>query len=79
VSTVIVANEDIAFFSCGGDCPKGREHVWDGPTIELRSHCYKCDGKGCDKCDGGAYVSGETGSCSKCGLTSIDHDMMNGP
>lgn len=71
---------DFALFSCGGDsCPKGGEHVWDGPTITIKSYCYPCDGTGCDKCEGGEYVSGESGSCSKCGLSAMDHSMMNGP
>lgn len=54
--------EAITVFHCGGDCPKGGEHKWDGEGIT-----WETPGAG------GAATS----TCSKCGLAAIDYDMMN--
>ena len=51
--------KEITVFACGGDCPKGGKHQWDGPTTR--------------------WGTGESGTCSKCGIAQIDYDMMNLP
>ena len=52
-------------FICGGQkCPVGGEHVWDGPMEEYRG-------------PNGSYTV--TATCSKCGISAIDYDMMNAP
>ncbi len=48
---------------CRCDCAIGGEceHEWDGPTAVI---------------DMGYGPRGESGTCSRCGLTAMDHDLM---
>ena len=55
--------DPITVFRCGGDeCPKGGKHQWDDEVTEEFE-------------DGGGFSST---ACSKCGLTSMDHDLLSG-
>lgn len=74
----------ITVFSCppGATC----DHVWDGPGLEILSDCSKCEGTGkmdgvpCLFCDGrGTWVSGESSTCSKCGMDAMTWSLWNGP
>lgn len=77
---------ELSYFSCGGPrCPKGGEHVWDGPEIEFKQKCPKCEGlprpsPECRTCGGtGEWVCGGSVTCSKCGLDAMSHDLLNAP
>lgn len=74
--------DEVCFFACppGHKC----EHEWDGPGQVIYSTCIKCDGEGsvngikCGYCDGkGEYHSGESSTCSKCGMSAIDYSLWN--
>lgn len=55
---------NITVFACGGGCPKGGEHQWDGPE---------------ETWEGPEGGGGGSATCSKCGIAAIDYDMMNAP
>jgi len=74
-------------FVCGGaQCSGGGQHEWDGPARQFVSGCILCLGEPtpegqdpCRRCKGDpdwSYVSGESATCSKCGLDAMSYDMM---
>jgi hypothetical protein len=86
--------EKTSVFICGGQgCPKGGEHVWDGPGIEENSACAHCYGTGkvhdnalqptdetCPRCKGDGIGGGfSAATCSKCGIDAITDSIWNGP
>jgi hypothetical protein len=74
---------DGAFFACGGGCPKGGDHSWDGPGIIFTRPCPDCADvvtSNCHRCGNtGEIPSGGSATCSKCGLDAMSDSMMNGP
>lgn len=72
----------LQFFQCGGSCPGGGEHVWDGPEQTFTSICASCEGvpldPPCSRCKGQPeYISGSAATCSKCGLDAMSHTLMS--
>jgi hypothetical protein len=80
----------VQVFQCGGDkCPKGGEHIWDGPEKVWTNPCSWCEGsgkrpaepageEGCPRCSGtGEGGGGSSATCSKCGLDAMSHTLMN--
>lgn len=73
----------MTFFACGGGCPKGGDHSWDGPGVIWTMPCPDCadvtEGD-CKRCKNKREVpSGGAATCSKCGLDAMTHSMMNAP
>lgn len=73
-------------FECGGKCPKGGDHSWDGPGIEWTHPCAHCEGSGrlgdetCPRCKGdGVGGGGGAATCSKCGLDALSDTLMSDP
>ena len=60
------SDEQVSVFICGGMCRKdGKPHEWNG-----RTHTEYWE-------DGG--ISMQCGTCSKCGMTQFDYDVMHAP
>lgn len=71
-------------FQCGGQaCPRGGEHSWDGEGITFTSPCPDCADVAtpdCPRCQNtGEASSGESVTCSKCGMDMMSWCMWNGP
>lgn len=82
-------NDKLSAFSCPPGKQATCEHVWDGPGIEILSDCRDCGGLGiiagdgeevlCEKCDGkGTWVSGDSSTCSKCGMDAMTYSLWEG-
>jgi hypothetical protein len=78
--------DEVSVFMCGGvGCPKGGDHEWDGPGKVFISPCRCTDGElepdpSCTYCGGSGEVeTGDSATCSKCGLDAMSHDLWNAP
>ena len=79
--------EDVQIFACGARlCKDGKEHDDLGPTITSVSGCAFCVGEeapdpNCRRCKGDpewSYISGESASCSRCGMSAMDQALFGG-
>lgn len=77
----------IEVISCGDQlCKDGKEHDMLGPTVEFTSGCSHCIGEenpnpDCKRCKGDpnwSYVSGESASCSRCGIDAMTLMLFSG-
>lgn len=73
-------SEPITIFQCPPKC----EHKWDGPELIITAECSHCNGAGsengveCKRCNGkGEYECGASSTCSKCGMSAMDHSLWS--
>ncbi len=71
-------------FQCGGkNCPKGGEHSWDGEGVIYTTTCPECADVAtpdCERCNNTREIpTGESTTCSKCGMDMMSWCLWNGP
>ena len=73
----------MTYFACGGGCPRGGDHEWDGPGIVFTRTCPDCDDvtdADCPRCTNtGSIETGGAATCSKCGLDAMTDSMLRAP
>lgn len=70
-------------FMCGGGCPKGGDHSWDGPGVIFTRECPACNDVtpgDCARCNNKREIPhGEAATCSKCGIDAMTDSLMRAP